>query len=93
LELQLVHPAYVKGCAGLADLTQLQQLAIVGRPLDESSKHGSGSISSAFWEDCIAVLTQLTSLSVNPWIKAAPEGGEKEAAAVESSTSTSSMQG
>lgn len=75
LELTLAHPAWMKGCVDLGQLTQLQRLVIVGKPLDEANKHGIGAVSSVFWENNIAQLTGLTTLRANPWIKAVPEAG------------------
>jgi hypothetical protein len=76
LDLQLGHAGWMKACAGLGSISQLQQLTIAGRPMDEAARHGEGCISCAFWEACVAPLSQLTSLSVNPWIKAAPGSSE-----------------
>lgn len=75
LELQLMHPAWLKGCAGLGELAQLQRLMIVGKPLCEASKHGEGAVSGTFWEANIKCLTGLTALHVNPWVKS-ETGGE-----------------
>ncbi|WIA41468.1 hypothetical protein OEZ86_005045 [Tetradesmus obliquus] len=72
LELQLAHLGWQKACAGLGGISQLTQLSIVGRPMDEAARHGEGCVSAGFWAGCIAPLGQLRSLSVNPWIKAVP---------------------
>lgn len=72
LELQLAHPGWQKACAGVGGISQLTQLSIVGRPMDEAARHGEGCVSAGFWAGCIAPLGQLRSLSVNPWIKAVP---------------------
>jgi hypothetical protein len=76
LGLQLAHPGWQKACAGLGAISQLQQLTIAGRPMDEAARHGEGCISTSFWEGCVAPLSNLSSLSVNPWIKAAPGARE-----------------
>jgi hypothetical protein len=76
LDLQLAHPGWAKACAGLGALSQLQQLSIAGRPMDEAARHGEGCVSCSFWESCIVPLSQLSSLSVNPWIKALPGARE-----------------
>jgi hypothetical protein len=81
LELQLGHPAWMKACAALGSISQLQQLTIAGRPMCEAARHGEGCVSCAFWEACVAPLSGLTSLSVNPWIKAAPGSSELQVAA------------
>jgi hypothetical protein len=71
LELLLQHNAWAKGCTALGALTQLHQLSIKGRPLDESCKHGCGALSGAFWRECVSPLVGLTRLDCNPWVKAA----------------------
>lgn len=76
LQLSLCHPAWMKACAGLGQITQLQSLVLAGKPLDEAARHGEGCVSCKFWEDCIAPLSRLTSLSVNPWLNAVPGVGE-----------------
>lgn len=81
LDLLLQYGAWAKACAALGGLTQLNSLTIKGRPLDERAKHGSGSLTTRFWGECVAPLSRLTQLTVTPWIKAADNEGQQEAGA------------